>query len=227
MIYAKLKTESVLQENDKTRLDASASFANLGSTIELYEIDPLGDGTFYDVTTDKYLDFVFPLEGNYSPVLRLTDELAATITTTANIEVITAVTDNLFSNDNDLVSHEDDILKWTKEGRDSFLDKHRLAQDIILNDLDKSGIWKRDGERYVAADIVDIQEFADWSKYLVLRLIFESLSNATNDIFHEKSMRYRAEEVQAKKRACLRLDDNGDGETTKHEITTTDMIYGG
>ena len=223
MIYPKLNTESILQENDKTRLDASASFANLGDVIILIEIDPLGDGTFYDVTTDKYLDYAYSVSAVYNPVVRIN----GTDTTIADIEVITATIDNLFSDDNDIRSHEDDILKWVREGRDSYLDKHRLAQSIILGELDKDGIWKDDGERYVSSDIVDIQEFKEWSKYLVLRLIYESLSNATDDIFHNKANRYRGEEVSAKKRSVLRLDSNGDGETTAYTITTASLSYGG
>lgn len=223
MIYPKLSTESVLQENDKTRLDASATFSNLGDVITLVEIDPLGDGTFYDVTGDMYLDYAYPIAAVYNPVVRIN----TTETAIADIEVITATIDNLFSSDSDIRAHEDDILKWVREGRDSYLDKHRLAQSVILGELDKDGIWKRDGERYTAVDIVDIQEFKEWSKYLVLRLIYESLSNATGDIFHEKANRYRGEEVSAKKRSVLRLDDNGDGETTAFTITTASLSYGG
>lgn len=227
MIYPKLETESVIQENDKTRLDGRNSYANLDSVITLVEIDPLGDGTYYDITIKKYLDFAYNLEGEFLPVIRITDAVAGVTSVTGLIKVITIADDNLFSKDTDLKDHEDDILKWIREGRNSYLDKHRLSQTIILNELDKSGIWKVGGARYVASDIVDVQEFREWSKYLTLRLIYETLSNATGDIFHEKSIRYRGEEVSSKKRACLRLDTNGNGETTKVGIISMDMTYGG
>jgi hypothetical protein len=222
MIYPQLNSENKVQESDKTRLDATSSFANLGDVITLVEIDPLGDGTFYDVTESLSLDWSYPIAAVYAPVLRIDG-----ISVPGSITIVTALEDNLFSNDNDLRNHEDDILRWVREGRNSYLDKHRLAQEIILAELDKSAIWKNNGERYTSVDIVDIQEFKEWSKYLCLRLFYDSMSYATDDIFDVKSKRYRGEEVSSKKRACLRLDTNGDGNTIKIEIQTASLSYGG
>lgn len=208
-IFADIKVESTVQIGDKTRIDAAKSFSNEGEVFDLVEI--AADGvTFIDVTNDLYLDTVYSLEQVENPVVRVTSGVDV-VTATISINVISAATDNLFSSDSQLVQHEDDILSYLREGRDSYLDKHRLAQSIILNDLDRTGVWKQDGTRFTADEIVDIQEFKEWSKYLVLKLIFESMSNQVEDIFFIKASRYNSMAIEAKKRAVLRLDVNDDG----------------
>lgn len=211
MIFPHIQLENIIQENDKTRIDVARSFAN-SETIDIYEISVDNEATYIDVTTDMVLDWAFDAFGVYPIFVKLTGSVSGAITFSKNLMVKTAEEDNLFSNDDELVQHEDDILNYVREGRSTFLDKHRLAQNMILNDLDKNQIWKDDGTRYIASDIVDTQEFSEWSKFMVLRIVMESLSNDIQDIFHEKAVRYRTMEVEAKKRACLRLDSNGDGE---------------
>ena len=211
MIFPHIQLENIVQENDKTRIDVARSFAN-SETIDLYEVSVDNEATYIDVTADMVLDWAFDAFGVYPIFVRLTGSVSGEITFSKNLMVKTAEEDNLFSNDDELVQHEDDLLSYVREGRSTFLDKHRLAQNMILNDLDKNQIWKDDGTRYTADDIVDTQEFSEWSKFMVLRIIMESLSNDVQDIFHEKAVRYRTMEVEAKKRACLRLDSNGDGE---------------
>tara|TARA_R110002167_G_scaffold198805_3_gene401925 strand:- start:3645 stop:4325 length:681 start_codon:yes stop_codon:yes gene_type:complete len=211
VIFPHIQLENIIQENDKTRIDVARSFAN-SETIDIYEISVDNEATYIDVTTDMVLDWAFDAFGVYPIFVKLTGSVSGAITFSKNLMVKTAEEDNLFSNDDELVQHEDDILNYVREGRSTFLDKHRLAQNMILNDLDKNQIWKDDGTRYIASDIVDTQEFSEWSKFMVLRIVMESLSNDIQDIFHEKAVRYRTMEVEAKKRACLRLDSNGDGE---------------
>ncbi len=227
MIFPHIQAEIVVQENDKTRIEVSRSFAN-DESITMYEISVDGGTIWYDVTADMYLDWAFATAAVETITVRLTGSVSSPITDTKSIVVKTAAEDNLFSSDDDLVQHEDDILNYVREGRSTFLDKHRLAQKVILNELDKNQIWKDDNTRYVASDIVDIQEFAEWSKYLVLRLVYEAISNATDDVFSQKAARYRDEETHAKKRACLRLDSNGDGEidnTEQVDLTAGNLVY--
>lgn len=224
MIFPHIQLENVIQENDKTRIDVARSFAN-GEVITLYEVSVDNEVTYIDVTADMYLDWAFDTAAVYPIFVRLTGD--SPITFSKDLLVKTATEDNLFSVDDDLVQHEDDILNYVREGRSTFIDKHRLAQKMILNDLDKNLIWKDDGTRYTADDIVDTQEFAEWSKFMVLRIVMESLSNDVQDIFHEKAVRYRSMEVEAKKRACLRLDSNGDGETTADtNLLSGDLVRG-
>lgn len=226
MIFPHIQLENLVQENDKTRIDVARSFAN-SETIDIYEVSVDNEVTYIDVTTDMTLDWAFDTFGVYPIFVRLTGSVSGEITFSKTLVVKTAEEDNLFSNDNDLVQHEDDILNYIRDGRSTFLDKHRLAQKMILNDLDKNQIWKDDGTRYIASDIVDTQEFSEWSKFMVLRIVMESLSNDINDIFHEKAVRYRSMEVEAKKRACLRLDSSGDGEIDeKVNLFSGDLIRG-
>lgn len=228
MIFPHIQIERVVQTDDKTRIDVARSFAN-EETIDLYEISIDNEVTYIDVSQKMYLDWAFATNGAFPIFVRLTGSVSAPITMSKTIIIKNEAEDNLFSSDDMLVDHEDDILNYVRDGRSTFLDKHRLAQKMILNDLDKNQIWKDDNNRYVAEDIVDIQEFAEWSKFMVLRLVMESLSNDINDIFHEKAVRYRSMEVDAKKRACLRLDSNGDGEATVAEgvnLLTGDLHRG-
>lgn len=225
MIFPHIQIEKYVQENDKTRIDVARSFAN-GEEITLYEISVDNEVTYIDVTANMFLDWAFTTAGAYPIFVRLTGTVTAPITMNKTIVIKTEAEDNLFSSDDDLVQHEDDILNYVREGRSTYIDKHRLAQKIILNDLDKNQIWKDDNTRYTAADIIDVQEFAEWSKFVVLRLVMESLSNDINDIFHEKAIRYRSMEVEAKKRACLRLDSDGNGEVEAKNIMSGDLIRG-
>jgi hypothetical protein len=86
--------------------------------------------------------------------------------------------------------------------------------------LDEKRIWDTQGNRLTLDAITDVVEVKDWSKFMTLRLIFEGISNATDDVFHEKALRYKALEVEARNRAALRLDRDGDGET---DVTKLDM----
>ena len=222
MIFPNIRTERIVQVNDKTRLDASRSFANETDEITQVEISTDEGVTYVDVTGNDYLDWQFSSAG----VVNIYVRINGTDTETTGLLVISEEEDNLFSNDSQLVEHEDDILNYVRSGRNSFIDKHRLAQQMILNELDKSGTWKKDNERYTADDITDIQEFSEWSKMLTLQLIFESLSNAIGDIYNDKANRYRGMATSAKDRACLRLDPDGDGETEIVSVFSGDLIRG-
>jgi len=219
MTFVKIQNEDVVQVNDKTRIDISKSFTNGVDTLDLFEIDPDNSGTFYDVTSNKYLDWQYALNGDTVVVARITDSATNVFTEQVVIKVLSVSEDNLFSNDKDIISYENDLLNWVQAGRDSFLDKHRAAQKEILNELDSKRIWKRDGTRYVAADILDIQEFKDWSKFVTLRIIFENISNDVNDVFSEKASRYSSLATKAMSRASLRLDYNQDGVIESNEKT--------
>jgi hypothetical protein len=80
-------------------------------------------------------------------------------------------------------------------------------------------VWQRDGSRYTAADLIDIQDFKEWSKYLTLQIIFESLSNAVDDVFSRKAEKYSSMATKAKNRGVLRLDYNDNDEIDDFEKT--------
>ncbi len=223
MIFPNLKVEEKLQTNDKTRLDARKTFLSNGDDFVRVEIDP-GTGVFYDVTTNKYLDFQYEIDAIYTPVLRVSsEEEASKVFSLPTIEVVAPVDDNLFSSDADLIEYEDDILNYVRDGRNSFLDKHRLSQSVIMDEIERTGIYKSDGSSYSPSEVVNIDEFNQWSTVLTLSLIFNTLSNSSEDIFQQKAQAYNSMSIMKKKRACLRLqiDEDGDNDVDEQITTTT------
>ena len=209
MIFGSLNLENIVQTYDKTRLNASGSFVE-GAEMTLMEIQPETGEDFYAVSADFYLDWAYSTAGIKTVTLRITTD-GAPDTFTREITAITESDDNLFSDDSQLVSLEDDIMSYTRKGRNSFLDKHRLAQGIIIDTLDSKRIWKDDGSRYTASDLIDIQDFISWSVYIALTTIFESLSNQPTDIYAAKALKYNEKVSAAATRSVYRLDGDADG----------------
>lgn len=211
MIFGALDLEKIVQVGDKTRLDANKTFLTPDeAVITLVRIKPSATDIYYDVTSSKYLDWQFLTDGEQVVTLEITTD-GAPQEFQRSLTIVSVAADNLFSDDQDLLSIEADVLNYTRNGRYSFLDKHREAQSIILNELDKARIWKDDGSVYIASDIVTIQEFREQSKYLTLQLIFETQSNQIDDIFSVKARKYKHMAKSAAERGALRLDNDGDG----------------
>lgn len=212
MIFVRGKIEEVVQVDDKTRIKSESFISGSDAEIQTIEINPEdGVSSLMDVSGDAYLDWVYSTNGLKTIKIRITDTLANVEEKDFTIEVKTAAEENLFSKDSDILFYESNLYEYLQEGRDTYIDKHRAAQIDILNELDEAGIWKDDKTRYEASDIVDIQEFKTWSKFLTLKIIFEGIHNDTNDVFLETAGLYESKVTQAKKRATLRLDPNGDG----------------
>ena len=208
MIFIQIKTEEKVQVDDMTRIDATPSFISPDeSEITLVEIEPeLGSG-FVDVTSSKYLDWAYESTGEKSVSVRITTD-GMPITKTHNLNVVSVSDDRLFSNDSDIISHENDLFRFLREGRVSFLDVHRVAQGLILDYLDQTNVTNIDGSRVEKDDIYEIKEVKEWSKFLTLSLIFESVANEVEEIFSVKARKYRnmAKEVSA--RASVKIGDS-------------------
>lgn len=201
-----------VQISEKVRIDVSKTFAHSGRTISSIVVKPVSEGSdSFDVTSDGYLDIAYDSAGEKTIHVTLTLDNAETVALAKTITVVAEATENLFSSDPDLIGHEPDILNYLPTMFSDYRYVHRLSQDRILTNLDERGVTDNDGNRIVAADVKDVEECNDWSKFLTLQYIFESLSNAIDDIFHEKAMRYRELARQASSRAFLRLDYDGDG----------------
>lgn len=119
--------------------------------------------------------------------------------------------DYLFCDDQDLVAHEPDILRWVPDGRSSFKDVYRRVQRMIIAWLDEKGYVNQFGDKYTKRDIIDSDEVKQWATYMSLRLIFQGISNATDDVFSIKAKQYELLEIGARQRVILRLDTNKDG----------------
>ena len=211
-IFPNLELEDKIQLNDKTRLDARKSFVSVDEAlITLVEIQPEATGSFIDVTVLKYLDWEYEIPGTKAVTVRITTDGAA-VTRSKNIEAVDAATDALFSSDEQLTSHEPDILKYVRAGRNSFLNKHRESQTRIMGWLDEHRVTDIQGKKLSIASIVDVTEVSEWSKYQTLQFIFEGISNDVDDIFSDKAKKYGRMVEETRNRAVLRLDVNGDGE---------------
>lgn len=119
--------------------------------------------------------------------------------------------DHLFCSDGDLIAHEPDIMSWVQNGRSSFKNVYRRSQKLIVAWLDEKGYCNAYGDKYDKNDIIDIDEVRQWATFMSLRLIFQGLSNAIDDVFDRKSKLYEASEIAARGRVILRLDTNKDG----------------
>ena len=223
-VFPILEVEAIVQVNDKTRLNGFKSFiAPTDESFDLIRIKPNASAQFITVSNDdKYLDWIYSASGTQTVTLYVQKNCPyASGQVEKTISVVTAAQDYLFSGDDDLKAHEPEILKWVVDGRSSFLDLHRRAQTLIMKWLDKEGYVDAYGNAFTKEAIVDVEEVKQWSTFLVLKLIFEGLSNATDDIFHEKAKRYNGMMLEYRKKALLRIDTNGDGEAENMEGIST------
>jgi len=149
-------------------------------------------------------------EGVVKPSVRITLDDGTVSTKETCIELKTAEEDCLFSNDQDLVEHEHDILEWLPDGRSSFIYIHRRAKERIFKWLEERGFKDCNGEAFTKEDVFDREEFREWSRFLALRLIFGFISNSNGDIYEEKYKDYCRREAESRTR-MYSLDMNGDG----------------
>jgi PKD repeat protein len=202
MIFPILKSDSVVQVMDKIRFDASASFVN-GDPVDTYEIDA-GDG-YVDVTTDKVLDWAYTTEGTKTVTLRLTRDLDVEMVV-KQITVLTAAEDRLFSSDKDLVAHEANIFDYLPKGFSSFNHVHRSAQQLILDSLSQRGYYTDTGVPLNKNDLFNVDEVKQWSKFLVLSMIFSNAQNEVGDFFSQKAQTYKDLSERSASRAFITLD---------------------
>jgi len=208
-IFAQLHTESVVQVGDKTRLNGSQSFAGGGANLDKIEIEPEEDAGFIEVTGPGYLDWVYAEDGDKTVTVKVTrGEDEATVIGT--VSVITAEDDNLYSGDAALRDYEAQIMDLLPQGRSSYLNYHRRAQSLMLAWLEQQGFVDANRDAYTSTTLTNTAAVRDWSTFLVLRLIFEGVSNATNDVFSEKAKRYRELEEFHRERVIRILDGDGD-----------------
>jgi len=223
-IFGYLELENVVQANDKTRLSAIKSYISKdNAAITQVRIKPSSSDSFVDVTgslpinsANWYLDWQYASAGTKTVTLEIT--AGSVVTFTKDIDVVTDVVDNLFSSDQDLTAKEPDILKWVPQGRNSWMNVHRAARDLIIDWLDSQNITKNDGSRLEPKDILVSEEVKQLSAYWTLALIFEGLTNRPDDIFRQKADKYY-ELVNIKKgRGRIQADLNGDAVLDRTDI---------
>lgn len=237
MLFPKITFETVMQVDDKTRLDASLSFATDDESITDILIEPSAGAGYISVynggDTDKwYLDWAYETDGFKDVSVRI-EAVSGNKTKTymAGINVLTEDEDALLSNDNDLYPYETDIKNYIPRGKNSFIYAHRKSQERIISYLDEQRIWKNDNSRYTKQDIIDLdgefkEQFRQWSTLQTLLIIFESIQVSNGDIFQEKKLEYDNLMRQARNRAALRLDQDGDGivDNNPYDMVTTRLV---
>jgi hypothetical protein len=223
MIFPVITCDDTVQVDDAFRIDASKSFKTPDESA-IRKIEVMTDTgeeyitiwrntDSYD-TDAKYMDWQYSSEGTKTITLRINDDY----TETKDVTVITATTDNLFSDDNDLVSEDSDIMQWLPEGRTSFKYVHRAAQTRILDWLDRNGFVNVNNEKFVVSDFVDSAELREWSTKAAMHLIYAGIaSNQEGDVFRKKADQYAIEESTASKRYIIRLDVDEDDQIIEGE----------
>lgn len=226
MIFPSLTLETVVQLEDKFRLDASLSFIS-GGTAEVITdvlIQPEASESFisvFNTDSDKwYLDWAYTIAEPKTVVCKvITDLDVVGRTRSYAVEAISAEDDVLFSNDADLYPFESDLKNYLPKGKNTFLYVHRKAQEKIIAHLDENRIWKNGGERYTKEDIAAIaltspeikEQFNMWSTYETLLTLFESFQVSGDDIFEGKKVKYEAMRNKSRQRASLKLDADNNG----------------
>ena len=237
MIFPKLTLETVLQTEDKTRLNASMSFiSNSVDTVTDVLIKPEASESFITVfnsDSDKwYLDWAYVTGGAKTVTVKVITDAPSEREVTYDTHVYTKSEDSLFSGDSDLIGYEPDILNYLPKGKNSYLYAHRKAQDIIIAYLDEQRIWNEDGSRITKEEIAAItddeirDQFKQWSTYETLLIIFNSIQVSNDDIFEEKKKYYATLRKGSRNRSALRLDRDKDTvlDTTAYDIRTIRML---
>lgn len=188
---------------------------------ELFSLLPLGVNAAVSIL--PAIGFAADLTGKLTYTGEKVERITKTITLTVEndeddkeithtFDVISSVADHLFSTDDKLRKHEENVMKYLPEGRASFKDVHRRAQQLIVDWLATKGYVDNFGNRIIHQRIKDIEEVSTWATMMTLRLIFESIITADDDVFTAKVKKYTGLETFYRDRAVIVIDTNADGE---------------
>jgi hypothetical protein len=144
------------------------------------------------------------------------DDGADSLSIDKSIKLYSIAGDALFSSDQDLVGQKSDILKWTKAGRNSFLDFHRKAQNEIIDFFRGKGFINTYGDPLRLKNFVKPEDLNQWSVFLTLRLIFDDISDEVDDIHYVEARQFEGREMRLRDR-YMRLDNDDDGVADKGE----------
>lgn len=233
MIFFNVVTESIVQVDDMTRIDATKIQVTPDEgNITLVRISPDNGTTWFDVTStnsDKwFLDWAFSANAEQTIKVEVTTDSSVATEKDYTLTSISIEDDCLFSSDEDLEILEPEIKCYLKRGRCSFLDVHRMSKKIIMDWLQRQ-IQVKDCDGGVPRKLVDKdlfckEEIKTWSIYQSLLIIFRGLSNQTDDVFRDKLNDYREEMNAARARAEVTVDVNQDGTADYKESLRTAVL---
>ena len=219
MIFLSCIRESLVQVNDKTRIDVSKSFVS-GSGITAISIKPEASGAFIPVYNSNqakwYLDWAYATNGTKVITVQATDGVS-TVSQNFELEVITEEDDNLYSSDEQIFAIESELKRYIPDGKNSFKNIHREAQSRILNYLDRKRIWASNGEPYTKDQVNLNGELSKWSLYEAMFIIYSDLFVSVGDKFAEKINQYKDLRNSERDRASIRIDKDNSGTFDSNE----------
>lgn len=235
MIFPNLIFDSLVQEADKFRFNASKSFVGSGSVLNGVKIYPDFDnnpGVFYDVFVEDcpeewVLDYAYETAGDYTVRLELSTTTPETKVKDYTITVITEADDNLQSTDAMLYAYESELIKYLPEGRNSWKYLHRKALEEIIDYLYRNGIYRKNPDeaqdkplkiekKHLIGDKLE-----KWSTFETMIMIFQDIKSSNIDFFNEKILDYTELRNDARKIACISYDSNDDGVIDEKDVETT------
>lgn len=207
-----------VDSSNKVTISSTSSFSILFQTGDNRFNALLPHLGFYDQVDSQSVTYLtgLPIEYGLRKVTLTVNNTTGPVSFDLYQKVFTEIGDNLFSSDAELSKHESDILKWVEPGRSSFKNVHRRVQDLILEYLAGEGYVTAEGLKFTKWDLVVKKDFRDWATYYALYLIFESNSNAVEDVFAIKASKYYAEMLRARKR-YVSVDLDLDGKSDSDE----------
>lgn len=130
----------------------------------------------------------------------------------------------VYSSDADLKTEVFEISDYLPNGENSFILSHAAARNEIIQKLRTDGRYKLDFSTGVAKDItafdlLDVSQVRVASTYLVLSKIYSNLSDETDDVYSQKSDRYKSMYNAAMQHFFLWLDTDDDGTLDIEERT--------
>jgi hypothetical protein len=224
-IFGKINSDAYVFTGDKIRITASVILSPdlaLHATKNL-ELSFDSGTTWFDVTTKRYLDWIYSAAGNKTVKLKVTTTTGEEIFT-KSVEVLDLTTATLFSTDNDLYALEPEIDQYLPKKWDSWNYLHLEAQKQIVQWLDDKGILNENREKYTVASIMDITQVREFSVNKVLGMIFRTSSNQVGDLFSVKATYYEEQANLKAAKAQIRLDYNDNGVADDGEMTNLFVV---
>lgn len=199
--------------------------------IEYFEDDGGGSPDFVDIPS--FLDETkgFTRNGFITWERNLTDEAKTTINSqeafwyrirpSADFSAGTSVRglNIVFADDQDLKTVVPNILssnKFLATGQTSHILAHVAARDAIVQDLRNNGKFKVDLNTgrlkdFNEFDLLKISQFREAAKFKALVVIFEDLSDATNDFYSNRAVKFEREYNKSMEMVFANIDLDNDG----------------
>lgn len=219
MLFPKADIDSLVQNLDMFRIDASKSFFTGDEALTEINIypdygnSPLVFFNVYDELEDaecRVLDWAYNTEGVYTVRIEIkTAAISEVLDYT--VESITAELDNLYSKDSQIYALENELKRYLPEGRNSWIYLHRTAQGKILDYLYRNAILNPDNSAITKDQLLAESQLSLWSMYETMLLIYQDIKTSNSIAFNEKIVDYSEARAEARQRYLIEYDSNKDG----------------